>query len=332
MSRVVRFTILVVAAVVLMFLARNKVGSAIGIQSAPQQSQPIELQSLPAQAQASAVPSQAASQLAAADGLVWNDLNHDGLQQYGEPGLPNVTMNILTAAKVVAGTTVTDANGAYRFQNLTPGDYFVNILQPAGFVISPMDQGQNDLVDSDSDTVTAESPVTTLLPGENGIVWTTGVYSPTAAVQASPGTVQPPPAEITVCAPGTYSVGGVSTLLVNQLDANYCLHAFLFKSGFAIGLIPQGAGSILSAVTFVEIYNQNQLVYQYNVSGQTNSIQVCYAVPVGKQGQIYFLDHYGPRFGSHPGKPAWQPLPTTIQNGVACAVAQTTGAYALIGK
>jgi hypothetical protein len=169
--------------------------------------------------------------------------------------------------------------------------------------------------------------------GENGLVWTTGMYSPTTVVQPEPGTVKPPPSNIQVCSPGVYSLGGISTLTVSQLAEGYCVHAYLWKHGFAIGRIPGGAGRILSEVTFIEYFYQSNFVYQYDVAGQAQSIQVCYAVPAGTQAQIYFFDHFGPKFGHpHQGPPAWVPLETTIQNGIACAVAQTSGAYALIGK
>jgi len=296
----------------------------------------IGFQKAPTQAAQPAVapqPTQAQAATASLDGLVWNDLDRNGIQSLNEAGVPNVAVTLITAAGNVAGTATTDSNGAYHFQDLTPGAYFVTLLPPPGFVFSPQDQGQNDLVDSDTDPQTTQTVPVPLVPGENGLVFTTGIYSPTATISPEPGTVRPPADNIYVCAAGTYSLGGIATLQVNQLAPDYCLHAFLWNNAFAIGRIPGGAGRILSDVTFLEIYYQNTFTYQYDVPGQTKSIQVCYAVPNGMQAQIYFFDHYGPRFGHpHQGQPSWEPLETTIQNGIACAVAQTSGAYALIGK
>jgi hypothetical protein len=51
-----------------------------------------------------------------------------------------------------------------------------------------------------------------------------------------------------------------------------------------------------------------------------------------QQAQIYFFNFYGPRFGMRTGQPSWEPLATTVTDSVACAAAQTSGAYALIGK
>jgi len=160
----------------------------------------------------------------------------------------------LNSSGASAGVAATDSNGAYRFQDLARGNYSQLVAAPAGYVLSPQDQGVNELVDSDPNPVAAQTGMVTLTAGENGLVWTTGAYSPTATVQLDPGTVKPPPANINVCSPGIYSLGCISTLQVNQLAPDYCLHAFLWKNGFAIGRIPGDAGSILSEVTFVEFY------------------------------------------------------------------------------
>jgi len=339
MTKYVRIAILGIVAILLAFLARDKVSRAIsntpsdGTGSVQMQSQPLQLQNPPAQAEQDESTSlQRQSTLADVEGLVWNDLNRDGLQNLKESGIRNVTVNLLNSSKTVIATDVTNANGAYRFQNLTLGDYLVVILPPSGFVFSPQDQGENELVDSDTDPATAETALVTLTAGENDLTWTAGLYSPTAAVQPEPGTAQPPPTDIDVCDPGIYPLGGISTLRVNLLAEGYCLHAFLWNHAFAVGRIPGGAGRVLSEVTFLEIFYRDQFTYKYEVAGETNSIKVCYAVPLGKQVQIYFLDFYGPRFGERTGKPAWEPVDTTVENGIACVLAQTSGAYALIGK
>jgi hypothetical protein len=278
-----------------------------------------------------AAPQQAPATLAILDGLVWEDEDRDGLHDWEERGIPGVGVSLLTSARTVAGTTATNGNGAYQFKDVVPGDYFVSLVAPAGYVFSPQDQGVNELVDSDTDIQTAETIPVTLVEGENGLVFTTGIYSPTATPQPKGGTVKPPPPQIYVCLPGNYSLSAVSTVKISALAPDWCVRAYLWRHGFAIGQIPGGAGRILADVTFVEFFYQGTFVYQY--TGAPNSVQVCYAVPAGTQAQIYFFDHYGPRFGNpQSGKPGWVPLATTIQNGIACAQAQTSGAYALIGK
>jgi len=71
---------------------------------------------------------------------IWLDENSDGLQDAGEPGLANVTVQLKDAAGTVVATTTTDANGGYLFSDLLPGDYFIDIDEntlPAGMTQTP---------------------------------------------------------------------------------------------------------------------------------------------------------------------------------------------------
>ena len=109
--------------------------------------------------------------------FVWDDLNADGVQDGGETGVPNVVVNLLTNGTVIASTT-TDVSGAYAFTNLPPWDYQVQVVAPAGWYVSPQDQGADDAADSDIDTGTGLAAVTTLVSGENDPTWDAGLYLP----------------------------------------------------------------------------------------------------------------------------------------------------------
>jgi hypothetical protein len=79
--------------------------------------------------------------------FVWNDLNSDGIQTAGEPGVPGVTVRLYnngpdglpgTTDDVLVGTTTTDNNGAYQFVGLADGNYNVEFSNlPSGFKFSP---------------------------------------------------------------------------------------------------------------------------------------------------------------------------------------------------
>ncbi|WP_158590408.1 SdrD B-like domain-containing protein [Noviherbaspirillum cavernae] len=58
-------------------------------------------------------------------GKVFLDQNNNGVQDLADTALPGVTVELLNASSVVVATTVTDANGAYSFNNLVPGKYSV---------------------------------------------------------------------------------------------------------------------------------------------------------------------------------------------------------------
>jgi hypothetical protein len=270
------------------------------------------------------------SALAKLSGFVWNDRDRDGLQDVGEAGIANVKVNLYDQAKKLVNTVFTDAKGHYQFDGLAPADYFVDFVPPTGFVFSPENQGQDDALDSDADPITGETVPVQLVAGDNTLKWDVGLYRSAPVAPDKPGTVKPPPAEVTICEDGIDSVGGVSTLEVNSLAPGYCLAAFLRNHGFALGRIPDGAGKVLANITFLRVFYHGALVYELPTAD--GNVQICYAVPAGKQAQIYFFDFYGPRFGQNHGQPEWQPLETTVDNGVACATAQKSGAYALIGQ
>jgi protocatechuate 3,4-dioxygenase beta subunit len=107
---------------------------------------------------------------------VWSDTNANGIQDGGEAGLSGVTVKLYNSANVLQGTTTTNASGVYSFTNLTPGDYYVQFTLLTGYYFSPKDQGANDAVDSDADTSTGKTAVTTLISGESDLTWDAGMY------------------------------------------------------------------------------------------------------------------------------------------------------------
>lgn len=307
MNQKFRFVIVFLLLLSILFLARNNLAGAVREMSPDNQ-----------------------AALSKLSGFVWEDADQDGVQDVREPGLPNVAVDLYDNTKTLVNTTITDARGRYQFEGLQPGDYYVHFLPPSGFVISPKDQGQNESKDSDADSITGETVPVNLKPGENTSTWDAGLYLSGTPPQPGPGTVKPPPPEVTVCDDGTASVGGVSTLHVNSLAPGYCLAASSRNNGIAVGRIPDGAGTVLANITFLRVFYNGSFVYQLpSANGQ---VQICYAIPAtATQFQIYFFDFYGPRTGGGSGQPSWQPLETTVTDEV-CASAQTSGAYALIGK
>ena len=141
-----------------------------------------------------------------------------------------------------------------------------------------------------------------------------------------PGSVKPPPRRQFRCKDGVYSVGGVATLNIENLARGYCLQAFLWKRRWPPVRVPAGTGGFLADITFLQIFYRNRFQNELPVTNGT--LEVCYAVPPGKQAKIYFLDFYGRRRG----RPTWVALDTTVENGMACAPAQSSGGYALIGN
>ena len=114
--------------------------------------------------------------LASLGNYVWEDLDSDGLQDFGEPGIGNVTIQLFDSNNVLTATTTTDANGFYSFNDLAPGDYNVTFLLPTGYSFTHDNVGADDARDSDADLVTGSTTVTTLTAGENDLTWDAGLY------------------------------------------------------------------------------------------------------------------------------------------------------------
>ena len=67
-------------------------------------------------------------------GNVFGDTDRDGTRDPGESGLANWQVKLVTPTTEVA--TTTDANGNYRFANVAPGEYSVELTPKAGFVVT----------------------------------------------------------------------------------------------------------------------------------------------------------------------------------------------------
>jgi hypothetical protein len=80
--------------------------------------------------------------------FVWNDLNQDGIQDGGEPGLAGWTVNLSDCSGNLLATTTTDANGFYLFSDLDCGCYEVEVVPAAGWTPSPTNQGGDPTLDS----------------------------------------------------------------------------------------------------------------------------------------------------------------------------------------
>ncbi len=87
--------------------------------------------------------------LASISDRVWNDLNSNGIQDGGEPGLSGITVHLYDGDGNQITTAITDSNGIYLFNNLVPGDYSLSFDLLTNYLFSPINQGGNDTVDSD---------------------------------------------------------------------------------------------------------------------------------------------------------------------------------------
>ncbi len=120
--------------------------------------------------------------------FVWNDINANGLQDPGEPGIAGATVKLVrdlnndtdfNDLNEILATTTTDANGLYAFKGLTPGlDYTVLFDMPAGYNgVSPYQVG-GAAAGNNSDGL--QSSTVTLAPGEYNSTIDSGFYKTAA--------------------------------------------------------------------------------------------------------------------------------------------------------
>ncbi|TFW29789.1 SdrD B-like domain-containing protein [Duganella callida] len=108
--------------------------------------------------------------------FVWEDSNGNGVQDAGEAGLANVTVQLKDASGAVVATTTTDASGQYHF-DVNAGTYSVTVKAPAGYVSTQQGQGGNSAADSDIDANGSTAPIA-LTPGETNNKADAGLYRP----------------------------------------------------------------------------------------------------------------------------------------------------------
>ncbi|HDA7842876.1 TPA: MSCRAMM family adhesin SdrD, partial [Staphylococcus aureus] len=75
---------------------------------------------------------------------VWYDSNKDGKQDSTEKGIKDVKVTLLNEKGEVIGTTTTDENGKYRFDNLDSGKYKVIFEKPAGLTQTGTNTTEDD--------------------------------------------------------------------------------------------------------------------------------------------------------------------------------------------
>ncbi|MEQ8702945.1 MAG: SdrD B-like domain-containing protein, partial [Phaeodactylibacter sp.] len=132
--------------------------------------------------------------------FVWLDVNQNGQQDSGEPGLPGVEV-ILERAEggtfLQVETTATDGSGHYRFVTL-PGTYRVQFISSGELTLTMPLQGEDTALDSDALPNGGFTAVVTLAEGEINLTIDAGFFSNCDNVTI-PGEIGP---DQYLCAPG----------------------------------------------------------------------------------------------------------------------------------
>ncbi len=106
---------------------------------------------------------------------VWNDLNNDGVQDIGEPGVPNVTVKLFTQSGQLLETKITNSDGKYEFTGLRQRLYFIQFSLPDGFQFTQQYNANNGSTDSDVDA-TGTTPLISLAHGSTFLDVDAGIH------------------------------------------------------------------------------------------------------------------------------------------------------------
>ncbi|NCA81146.1 MAG: DUF11 domain-containing protein [Opitutae bacterium] len=112
----------------------------------------------------------------------WFDVDGDGIQDGGEPGLTGVTVRIYAAGSNWVATTTSGVAGAYGFAHLPSGTYFLEFDAPEDHLPALQDQGGNDALDSDIAPATGRTAAFALSGGMSDMTRDAGFHQPPASI------------------------------------------------------------------------------------------------------------------------------------------------------
>jgi hypothetical protein len=115
------------------------------------------------------------------EGLVFDDLDGDGIQDSGETGVSGVTIELRDAdsGDALVADTETGSDGSYTLTSFPAplANAFLKVVLPsADYTLSPKDQGTDDTADSDFDPTTLETDAFAIAQGDAITDYDAGLY------------------------------------------------------------------------------------------------------------------------------------------------------------
>ncbi len=110
-------------------------------------------------------------------GLVWEDINANGLRDNNEANLSGVIVSLLDTNGTEASNTTSTQSG-YQFAELCAGGYRVLVSAAGNQTVSPQDVGSDDSIDSDIETTSAQTAVINLAVSQAITNVDAGLFNP----------------------------------------------------------------------------------------------------------------------------------------------------------
>ncbi|MFK7733111.1 MAG: SdrD B-like domain-containing protein [Pseudomonadales bacterium] len=110
-------------------------------------------------------------------GVIWEDINANGIRDNNEANLSGVIVSLLDANDSELSNTTSTATG-YQFSDLCAANYRV-LVSPAGNqTVSPQNAGTDDAIDSDIEATTAQTALLSLAQSQAIIDTDAGLFDP----------------------------------------------------------------------------------------------------------------------------------------------------------
>ncbi|MEM1119009.1 MAG: SdrD B-like domain-containing protein [Bacteroidota bacterium] len=180
-------------------------------------------------------------------GIAFDDLDKNGLQGNNEPMIGGVTVTLFKADNQVVGTTTTDANGFYRFNEIMGGSYYVafdistNTAAIDDYEITIQDAGDDDF-DSDIDPNTGRTATFTFNPADGDDNYDAGYFLGTGSVT---GTVFNDLNENGLQDVNEPGIGGVEVTVIAPDGIPINASTSETDGSFAVDGIPSGTVTVL---------------------------------------------------------------------------------------
>ena len=106
----------------------------------------------------------------------WDDLNANGVQDAGEPGVTNVLVYVYDSSTNLAAVVRTDTNGVWKSPGHGPGSYFAKYFLPTNYEFTARYAGTNTATDSDADLATGRTATFTMTNAQTNLTLDAGMY------------------------------------------------------------------------------------------------------------------------------------------------------------
>jgi protocatechuate 3,4-dioxygenase beta subunit len=228
-------------------------------------------------------------QTVSVSGNVYNDLNGNGQQNSGEPGLKGWTVEVVNSGGTVVASAVSDAHGNYTITGVGPGSFTLEEVVQSGWIITqPTNPSYYTFTSSSGMNVAGEifgNFKTTSVSGnvyndlngdgvhnsgEPGLQgWTVDLLDSKGNVQASVSTDSNGNYSFTGVGPGSYQVGAVAQEKWVQTQPLYPVdYSFANKSGVDLKALVFGEHAS-PALTPTQVIDNGQAGYAETGSWST---------------------------------------------------------------